>query len=65
MSSKYLVQVVEKINSSDGKKKIIQKILVFSISEVQRLKNIYLESYPNCIIEIKRKYRDGWRIVQI
>ncbi|WP_427043171.1 hypothetical protein HUW86_09605 [Fusobacterium sp. SB021] len=63
MSSKYLVQVVEKV--TDGQKNIVQKILVFSLSEAQRLKNIYLENYPDCIIEVKRRYRDGWKMVQV
>lgn len=65
MSSKYLVQAVEKVNTVDGQKKIIQKILVFSISEAQRLKDIYLKNYPTCIIEVKRRYREGWKTVQI
>ena len=63
MSSKYLVQVVEKV--TDGQKNIVQKILVFSLSEAQRFKKIYSERYPDFVIETKQKYKDGWKIVQI
>ena len=57
------MQVVEKI--TDGQKSIVQKILVFNLSEAQRFKEMYSERYPDFVIEVKKKYHEGWKIIQI
>ncbi len=64
---KYIVSVVNGTMEYDNKiyKKIIEKVAVPNLSEAQRFKEMYSERYPDFVIEVKKKYHEGWKIIQI
>lgn len=64
---KYIVSVVNGTMEYDNKtyKKVIEKVAVPNLSEAQRFKEMYSQRYPDFVIEVKKKYREGWKIIQI